>query len=108
MKRNNLPSTSEARWTFHLVEEESGASISDAAELIVDLGFDPWALESLEITSESCASPFVITEFAVTGPRHLIEALHAAYDRQTHSTTPSPAGLRDSTQDLSNSTLLPM
>jgi hypothetical protein len=62
-----------------------GPSISDAAEHIESLGFDPWSFAELEIVSESDHDGIVTTEFSITGSAGTLSALRKAHIRSTGS-----------------------
>lgn len=47
----NASASTQARWSFHLVEEKLELTIDDAAQFIGNLGFDPWVFD--EATSSS-------------------------------------------------------
>jgi hypothetical protein len=75
------------QWEFCLVDEKPGPAVGDAVALIESLGFDPWSFSSLALVSESCVENLAICEFAVAGPRTLVDGLRAAHARATGSAT---------------------
>jgi hypothetical protein len=86
------------QWEFCLVDEKPGPAVGDAVALIESLGFDPWLFSSLALVSESCVEKLAICEFAVAGPRLLVDALRAAHACATGSAT-APSHLAPGYQD---------
>jgi hypothetical protein len=78
------------RWSFCLVDEPPGPSTGDAAEHIEALGFDPWALASLDLAHETLIDGEYVAEFGLVGPRALVEALRLAHNRATGSASAAP------------------
>ena len=77
----------QATWKFCLIEPEQGTSIDQAASQIAELGFNPWAFDSLELVAESHLQGLANSNIAVRGPLPLVEALRRVHDASTNSST---------------------
>lgn len=71
------------RWKFCLQDDPPGPSVGDAAEFIEGLGMDPWSFEKLELSDEWWEGMMAVSEFEVMGTPKQLEALRAAWRRQT-------------------------
>jgi len=73
-----------------MVDDRPGPSVGDAAEMIEELGFDPWSCESLKLVAETYQGQTAISGFEIKGCREWLEALRSAHDRSTRSVTQAP------------------
>jgi hypothetical protein len=87
------------QWSFHLVDDPPGPSISEAAEFVGAFGFDPLTF-SLKQGAELRTADVVVTEFEVSGPNDLVRDLRTAHDRRTGSRTREPQAVQADTDKL--------